>query len=122
MSTFYDYRLKTNDLPRALQAIAALRTAGLLGQSGGPENMLGDVIADAENRQVLRGRQGRAAITATDPDTGDTIVVPAIGDPARWYFAIRTTVPPEAVPIDPATYGLIPCDPAESRAVLGDWA
>lgn len=122
MSMFYDYRFKTANLPGALAAIDALRTPAILGYADGPDNMLGDVINDAEGNPVLRARQGRAGYSVTDPDTGQVVTVPARGDPALWYLAIRTLMAPAEVPFDPAIYGLMPCGSDESRAVLGGWA
>lgn len=128
MSSYTDYTFKFSDLTKALQAFAALRTAGILGQGDVPENMLGDP-RDSTGAAVARdsgtvawvGRKGIAAASYTD-ESGQTVNVPARGDPTLWYIAIRSTVTPDKIPFDPATYGLEVCDPAESAAVLGVWA
>ena len=122
MTVWYDYRFKTLDLAGAFAAIDALRTLAILGYADGPDNMLGDPMEDGEGNMVLRARQGRAGATVTDPDTGEDIVILPAGEPGVWYLAIRTLMQPGDVPFNPAIYGLTPCDPDESRAVLGAWA
>lgn len=121
MTEYYDYRFKTSDLAGALAAVEALRTLAILGYNDGPDNMLGDVINDAEGNPVLRARRGSAAYTVTGPDA-DTVTVPARGDRGLWYLAIRTRIAPSDIPFDPATYGLRACDADESASVLGAWA
>jgi hypothetical protein len=117
MSVFHDYLLKTSNLPLALTGIPALQAAGILAAGADPQNMLGDLMDGAG----LRGRQGVAASSFTGPD-GATVVVPARGNPMLWYFAIRATIAPADLTINPADFGLVPCDPVESAAVLGVWA
>jgi hypothetical protein len=130
--TFYnDYRFKfpLASLGTALQALAALRAANIIMDGNLPANMLGDprdnsgnnVTAD-DNTLTFFGRTGQPAITYIDPDTQQQITQPAIGDPNYWYVAIRSTTTPSEIPFDPTVYGLIPCDPDESAAVLGVWA
>jgi hypothetical protein len=118
---YTDYRFKAASLADIQAALAALRAAGVLSATLGPEDMLGDVQADAQGRPVLRARQGRAAFSYADEVTGATVNVPACGDPALWYVAIRSSVPPSAIVIDPAAFGLTACDPATSALVLGCW-
>jgi hypothetical protein len=132
----YDYRFKTTNLPLALLAIDALRDAGVLSPDGAPVNMLGDLLPD---RPDLRGRQGRAGAWVTPTEavpvrdqmtgeaSGETAVpppyfVPALGEAGAWYIAIRSEVPPETLPLDPAQFGLLPVSAEESADVLGVWA
>jgi hypothetical protein len=107
---YTDYRFKTTDLARALQAF------GLF--ANGLPPMLGPPILDGGGNVVGRGRQGTAAAIDTDPDTGQAVSVPAAGDPTQWYFALRLATP---LPFAPADYGLVECDPTEMIAVLGVW-
>jgi hypothetical protein len=118
---YTDHLFRATDLPHVLAALDALRTAGVLGADDGPDNMLGDAVANENGVVTARARQGRAAMTITDPDTGATTAVPAAGDPAYWYIAIRSQVATDQ-PVDPTAYGLESCDPGESGAVLGVWA
>jgi hypothetical protein len=89
-----------------------------------PANMLGDpqqVTVDSTT-VTIRARQGWAASSCTDPDSGLVVNVPGAGDPTQWYLSIRSYVPPGTQPVDPTAYGLVVSDPAESAAVLGVWA
>jgi hypothetical protein len=126
---YYDYLFDfpATGLSDALQALAALRQAGIL-DSQLPQNMLGDPrdangnVVDRSNPDAMFvGRPGTAATNYTDLN-GDTVNVPAVGDPTRFYIAIRSTVAPDQIPFNPATYGLTVTDPATSAAVLGVWA
>ncbi len=121
MTEYTDYRLRARSLDDIRAALAALRTAGLVGDAEGPENMLGDPQTDAEGRLAFRASRGRAALTVQDED-GQTLTIPARGDPDFWYVAVRALRRPEELPVDPTAYGLEWCDPAESAAVLGVWA
>lgn len=109
MSAYYDYRLKfpVTGLATALQAIAALQSAGLLGAGDIPDNMLGDPRdnsgAIASSNITWMGRQGTT-------------------DPSYYYIHIRATVDPTTLPFDPATFGLVPSTVQESADVLGVWA
>ena len=118
MTAFTDYRFKVPALADAAAALAALQAAGLVSPGDAPVNMLGcPVVVTVGGLDVtIRAARGRPA--------RDTVVgtLPAAGDPAFWYLAVRTEVPPGDVPFDPTTLGLVPCDPAESAAVLGVWA
>jgi hypothetical protein len=122
---YYDYRFRfpADGLAQAVVAFDALRAAGLLSADALPSNMLGDPI-EQDGKVVAFGRPGRDSITYTDPDTEETVVVPAIGDPAMVYIHIRSEVPPVSLPdgFDPSAFGLIPIEPGESAAVLGVWA
>jgi len=126
-TTYYDYRFRFTDLVRALQAIQALRNGGLLPPQGLPTNMLGDprnASGDYEPDPALVafcGRKGSAEMHFRTED-GDDDVVPARGDPAYWYVAIRSDIPPQRLNLNPADFGLEVTDPAESAAVLGVWA
>ena len=114
----YLYRFPVAGLSTALKIIVAL---GLL-----PENMLGQgrdnsgALAADPTTATWRGGQGVAALAYTD-QSGATVNVPARGDPAYYYVAVRTTVDIATLGIDPAAYGMSVCDPAESLAVLGAW-
>jgi len=127
MSAEFDYRFKfpLASLSQALTAIAALRQFGLIGTGDIPQNMLGDArAADGSvvtTAPAFLGRTGTAATSYTDPN-GQTVTVPAKGDPGYWYVAIRAPVDPATLPINPANYGLLPCSADESAAVLGVWA
>lgn len=135
MSAYNDYRYTfpatQAALTEALQGFAALQAAGLLGKGDIPSNMLGTPRDSSGNptadpKQIAwRGDPGRAATSYTDPTTGQTVNVPAAGDPSLYYVAIRAETTPTqiaAAGIDPATYGLTVCDAATSAAVLGVWA
>ena len=142
---YTDYLFSAPNLNDIAAALVALRDAGLVGAGDVPDNMLGDPVTIQVPGQpdpmtipvpgqpdpatqlatattiTIRARQGRAASSYVDPGTGLTVQVPGDGDPALWYVAVRTTVPPSAVPFDPTTLGLTPVDPATSAAVLGTW-
>lgn len=126
MTTYTDYRYKfpISGLSQALQAMAQLRTAGLLGKGDLPQNMLGDLRDTSGNvstsTPAWAGRPGRAAYSYTDPVTKQTVNVPASGDPGYYYIHIRSDV--SSLPFDSSTYGLVVSDPTESAAVLGVWA
>lgn len=127
MTAYFDYRFKFADLSRALLGFAPLRVAGILPLDGIPQNMLGDprdatgaYTTDPEKIAWI-GRKGTAASSYTD-ENGQTVNVPAVGDPTLFYVAIRSDVPPDKIGVDPADFGLEVCDPAESAAVLGVWA
>ena len=126
--TWYDYRFTGSSLALAKTLMETLLTSGNVKNVAYLNNMLGDPIysdalkdEDGNSLMICRGRQGRAAYSYTDPDMG-IVNVPAAGDPALWYFAVRALVPPGQLPFVPATYGLAPCDQATSAAVLGVWA
>ena len=117
-----DYTFKAPSLADLGAALTALQQAGLVGAADRPNNMLGSLsVNDANGFVLFRYGVGRPASTATAPD-GSTISLAAIGDPAMFYVAIRTDVPPSAIPFDPTTLGLIATTPDESAAVLGVWA
>ena len=129
MSSYYDYHLKflVTALPTALTALQALRTAGVMAGETIPENMLGNlrgadgnVVADPA-QAVWRGDPGLAALTYIDPGSHQQVTVPARGDPAYYYIAIRSSVAPDQLPFDPSSYGFIAVSPDESAAVLGVW-
>lgn len=129
-TTYYDYRYKfpatQAALTKALGGFAALQAAALLGAGDIPTNMLGDprdsTGAINRDKPTWFGAPGRPASSYTDPTTKQTVPVPAAGDPASYYVAIRATVAPADVPVDPSAYGLAVCDPVECAAVLGTWA
>lgn len=120
---YTDFLFKTTNLQTAAQALAALQADGYLAAGDAPVNMLGDPQTVTVGTQTLtvRARMGSAAGSYTDNITQQIMQVPARGDPTQWYIAIRTYAV-TADPLNPATYGLTPCDPAESAAVLGVWA
>lgn len=127
MSQYYDflYKLPLGSLALGITGFTALQAAGLIAPGDIPANMLGDP-RDANGNIVTSapafvGRQGTAATSYTDAN-GNTVAVPARGDPAYWYIAIRAAVDPATLPVDPASFGLIVCDAAENAAVLGVWA
>jgi hypothetical protein len=121
---YTDYLFKTPSLPTATGALAALVAAGVLAAGEVPQNMLGDpqTVTVASVTVTIRARQGWAASSYTDPDSGQVVTVAAAGDPTQWYLSIRSYVPPGAQPVDPTAYGLVASDPAESASVLGVWA
>lgn len=99
---YHDLFFKAQDPERALQAIPPLLAA--LGESR-VWNMIGPV-------------QGRAAI-----EDGD-VVIPAAGDPAWWYAAVRTQRDPAEIlgAVDLAAYGIAVAERAEVEEVVGTWA
>jgi hypothetical protein len=122
---YYDYRFRfpADGLAQAVAAFDLLRSAGLLPADALPSNMLGDPI-EQDGKVVAFGRQGRPAMSFTDPNTNEVIAVAATGDPETVYIHIRSEVPPSGLPgeFDPAAFGLSPTSAAESAAVLGVWA
>jgi len=127
MTVYFDYRFRFTDLARALGAIAALRTAGILSAGELPANMLGTQrdaagkwTADSD-KVAFCGEHGRPGGTFID-DNGDPQSFEAVGDPAYWYIHVRSVVDPRTIPFDPASFGLEVSDPAESASVLGVWA
>lgn len=112
-----DYLFKTLDLGVALQTLAVLKSAGI----GDPSNMLGEPILDATGTLIARATKGRPPATYVDFQ-GTTVTIPTAGDPAYWYISIRADILPADIPFNPATYGLLPCDPTENASVLGVWA
>lgn len=126
--TYYEYRLRfpITGLARALQALAALRAAGVLIDKNTPDNMLGeprDVSgAITSGPPAWRGSPGKAALSYVDPDTGQSVSIPACGDPAYYYIHVRSNVAPNQIPFAPSAYGIETVTPEESAAVLGVWA
>lgn len=134
-STYFDYPLNfpTTGLALALEGFDALRaelgieTNMLLGHMlGDPRDADGNVVNPVDDdpqstRVVWVGRPGMAAYTYTDPND-QVVEVPARGDPDRYYMHIRTASDQSGVAFDPAQYGMVPTDPAESAAVLGVWS
>jgi hypothetical protein len=132
----YLWNFPTTGLALALGGLDALRVelgldaTALFGNAlGDPRDANGDVVAPNAGRDITDppppapawyGRPGTAAYSYEDPLLGKTVDVPALGDPACYYMHIRTIL--EASAFDPAAYGLMPTDPAESAAVLGLWA
>lgn len=125
MTEYTDYRYKfpLSGLALAVDAFDALRAAGLLPLDGLPENMLGDPIL-AGGVVVAKGRAGRAAFSYTDEASGETVNVPATGDPEMIYVHIRSRVGLGDLPsgFNPSAYGLTATTPEESAPVLGVWA
>lgn len=116
-----DYTFKAPSLAIIGKALAALQASGLVGANSGQSDMLGPLLqVDANDVHLFRYGMGMAAITYTMPD-GAVITRPAIGEPGMFYVAIRTDVPPSAIPFDAAALGLIATTPNESAAVLGGW-
>jgi hypothetical protein len=142
--TFYDYRLMfpISGLAQALQFLAGVRAAGFMGGSGAlPDNMLGDprdssgnivTAVDANGALIghaFTGRPGIPASSYTDPNSGETVNVPAAGDPTMMYMHLRSPVSQAQsaalqaqLNLSPAGYGITPSDPVVSAAVLGVWA
>jgi hypothetical protein len=122
---YFDYRFRfpADGLTQAVAAFDALRAAGILPADSLPSNMLGDPI-EQDGKVVAFGRSGRAGLTYIDPDTAETVVVPAIGDPGMVYVHIRSEVAPDGLPagFDPSVFGLVPVSAEDSAAVLGVWA
>ena len=97
---YTDYLFTAPSLVDIETALADLQSAGLLGTGDVPMNMLGDLVT-LPGGAVIRSRQDANGV---------------------WYLAIRTKIPPQEVPFDPATVGLVACSDADSAAVLGKWA
>lgn len=108
---YYDYRFKflITQIALALLAMEQLRLSKILPLDRLPENMLGD------------WRDSTGAIVTQDATWIGRQGVTGKGDPLYYYVAIRSDVPPTAITFNPATYGLLVCDPAENAAVLGVW-
>lgn len=137
-SGYFDYQwnFPTTGIALALEGLAALRAVLGLDVDAMPGNALGD-LRDANGdifvppvtsiggpppsmAGIWIGRPGTAAYSVQDPWTGRVTEFPAKGDPSRYYMHFRTTQ--DAPGFDPAAYGWVPTDPAESAAVLGVWA
>jgi hypothetical protein len=134
--TDYNFKFLLADLPRALTALTKLRTEGLLAagkvpmfELGEPRDAQGNQVASDDPALAWYGSPGRAGMSYVDQDTGQTVVVPACGDPGCWYVGIAAEI--EKLPFDPADYGLEPCDPpnpddpsdpGENARVLGVFA
>ena len=111
---YTDYLFSSPTLADLGAALQALQAAGLVETGDVPENMLGDPQTVTINGPV-------------DPVTHLPAQIPLIIRAKQdgngvWHVAVRTVVPPSAVPFDPATLGLTADTPATSAAVLGSWA
>jgi hypothetical protein len=116
-----DYTFKAPSLAVLAQALAVLQQSGLVGANAGPSDMLGPAFqADANGAILFRFGTGRPAVDFAPPDS-PAISMPAVGEVGMFYIAIRTDVPPSAIPFDPAAVGLIATSAEESAAVLGVW-
>lgn len=102
----FDYRFRFDNVGRALDALAALRAAGVLPADQMSGNMLGAPM-DEDGDPCARD---------------DAAFFGAFGPDDMWHIAIRSDVGPNAIPFDPVTYGLIAETAEESAAVLGVWA
>lgn len=114
MSGYTDYRFRfpVTGIAQALAGFDALRQVGLMPADGLPLNMLGDPInADGETVPL-------------DEDTGSFPGVAFMGrrSGAHFYIHIRSAVPPVALPVSPAVFGLEDVSVEASAAVLGVWA
>jgi hypothetical protein len=148
---WFDYRLcfPRAGIALALDFLNSVRAAGFMGGTGAlPDNALGDARDRSGNIVTTRdpetgmlvghaftGRPGMAAFSYPDTDpitgtpTGETVNVPAAGDPAIMYLHIRSPVSQAqsaalqaSLGLHPADYGITPSDPTVSAAVLGVWA
>lgn len=103
----FDYRFRFTDLSLALDALAELRTAGILPAGEAcPANMLGEPIDANGDACAIADAVCRAAQDAE----------------GVWHIVIRSEVPPTAIPFDPAGYGMVPESAEDSAAILGVWA
>jgi hypothetical protein len=125
-----DFRLSfpVASLVTGIQGLRALREA----EGGNAQNALGDprdasgnIVYPDPNApigtpppDVWYGRPGSAATSYTDLN-GNTVQVPAKGDPALYYCHNRTGL--EARAFRPGQYGMKDSDPKASAAVLGIW-
>ena len=124
-----DFRMSfpVTSLGTGISGLRALREA----EGGNAQNALGDP-RDANGNivypdpsapigtpppDVWYGRPGSAATSYTDLD-GNTVQVPAKGDPTLYYVHIRSA---QDIAFDPARHDMRDADPKASAAVLGIW-
>ncbi len=125
----YMFPATTAGVTAAMQGFQALIAAHLCcGGAAVPQNMIGAPIPGAcltgpdGTQACIKGGQGRAAGSYTDPLTNQTIAVPACGQVGYWYVAWRGTVPSADVPVAVlAQYGIVPAPAADVACVLGTW-
>ena len=125
-----DFRMTfpVTSLGTGISGLRALREA----EGGNAQNALGDprdasgnIVYPDPNApigtpppDVWYGRPGSPATSYTDQN-GNTVQVPAKGDPALYYVHIRSSL--EAKAFRPGQYGMKDSDPKASAAVLGIW-
>ena len=106
-ATYTDYAFSAPAGSDFVAAQAALQAAGVLAPGAQPANILGPA-------------PGRAALPQTLPN-GLVVQSVAAGDPAQVYVLIRSVTPPDQIGINPADFGLTPCDRATAVSVVGDF-
>ncbi len=77
-------------------------------------------LGDLGVRHVLGPVQGREDSETTDPETGESVIVPGAGNPAFHYFAVRTKDPGLLDALK--ARGFTTTTQAIARALCGVWA
>ena len=126
-----DYRLTfpVTALANGLEGYAVLREELAPDHAqnalGDPRDASGNIVVPDPNAPigtpstvVWHGRPGSAATSYTDLN-GNTVQVPAKGDPTLYYVHIRSAMP--AGEFDPTQHGMKDADPKAGAAVLGIW-
>ena len=125
-----DFRMSfpITSLGTGISGLRALREAeggNARNALGDPRDANGDIVYPDPNApigtpppDVWYGRPGSAATSYTDLD-GNTVDVPARGDPSLYYVHIRSTMP--AGEFDPTQHGMKDADAVASAQVLGIW-
>jgi len=124
-----DFRMSfpVTSLGTGISGLRALREA----EGGNAQNALGDprdstgaiVHPDPEAPigapppDVWYGRPGSAATSYTDLN-GNTVQVPAKGDPSLYYVHVRSD---QDIAFDPTQHGMKDADLVDSAQVLGIW-
>jgi hypothetical protein len=124
-----DFRLTfpVASLVTGIQGLRALREAeGGTAQNalGDPRDASGNIVYPDPNApigapppDVWYGRPGSPATSYTDLN-GNTVQVPAKGDPTLYYCHIRST---QDIAFDPTQHGMRDADAVASAQVLGIW-
>ena len=131
MTTDYRLTFPVTALVAGMDGIATLRaelqsdTANRVDALGDPRDASGNIVYPDPNApigapppDVWYGRPGSAATSYTDLD-GNTVDVPARGDPSLYYVHIRSAMP--AGEFDPTQHGMKDADAVASAQVLGIW-
>jgi hypothetical protein len=127
-----DYRLTfpVTALVSGMDGIATLRaelqsdTANRVDALGDPRDASGNIVYPDPNADpntpppdVWYGRPGSAATSYTDLN-GNTVQVPAKGDPTLYYCHIRSA---QDIAFEPTQHDMRDADPKASADVLGIW-
>lgn len=122
-----DYRLTfpVASLDRGVRGVKALREATNVSNAlGDPRDANGNIVIIPPHEpgvpppDVWYGRPGSTATTVVGPN-GETIDIPAKGDPSLYYVHVRSEQ--DAPSFDPTEYEMKDADAVDSAAVLGIW-